>query len=58
MTQCWFCGAAEMQWSGDFDFSDFGIPGDGVVAELSCPNCGATATFYTKQDFEVDNEEN
>ena len=26
-----------------------GIDGDGIVANLSCPNCKATALFYTPQ---------
>lgn len=46
-TGCWFCGA-EMFWSGDFTFEDYGIEGDGIVAELTCSGCGATAEFYTK----------
>lgn len=36
-----------MIWGADFDFEDYGIEGEGVVATLSCPNCGATAEFYT-----------
>lgn len=49
MTKCWFCGA-EMIWGADFDFEDYGIEGDGVIATLSCSNedCGATAEFMTK----------
>ena len=34
-----------MVWCSDFDFEDYGKPGDGVVAILECP-CGATAEFY------------
>jgi len=36
-----------MIWGGDKDFSDFGYEGEGIVANLSCPNCGATAEFMT-----------
>lgn len=48
-TYCWFCGA-EMIWGTDFDFEDYGIDGEGVVATLHCtnPDCGASAEFYTK----------
>lgn len=49
-TTCWFCGCA-MIWGGDNDFSDFGYDGEGVVANLSCPNCGATAEFTTEMDY-------
>lgn len=51
MTNCWFCGA-EMIWGSDFDFSDFGYEGDGIVAVLSCPCCGATAEFMSGSDEE------
>ena len=46
---CWFCGT-EMIWGGDFDFEDYGLEGDGIVANLSCPGCGATAEFMTEQE--------
>lgn len=49
MTQCWFCGT-EMIWGGDHSFEDYGMEGDGIVANLSCPGCGATAEYYTKQE--------
>lgn len=52
MTYCWFCGR-QMIWSGDFSFEDYGMEGEGVVANLTCPNCNATAEFYT----EIKNEE-
>lgn len=47
--RCWFCGG-RMIWGGDNDFADYGIEGDGVVANLSCSNCGATAEFFTKMN--------
>lgn len=46
-TNCWFCGH-EMIWNSDFDFEDYGIEGEGFVTTLSCPNCKATAEFYSK----------
>jgi len=46
---CWFCGA-KMIWGGDHSFEDYGIEGDGIVANLSCSKCGATAEFYTKME--------
>ena len=49
MTKCWFCGE-EMIWNSDFDFSDFGYEGEGVVAILTCPGCGAHAEFSTEPE--------
>lgn len=50
-TNCWFCGA-EMIWGGDNSFEDFGFDGEGIVANLSCPNCGAYAEFSIRTDEE------
>lgn len=41
---CWFCGG-EMRRNGDFSYEDYGMEGDGVIANLTCSNCGATAEF-------------
>jgi len=49
ITKCWFC-KSEMMWNCDYDFKDYGIDGKGVVVSLSCPNCGATADFYSKEN--------
>lgn len=46
---CWFCGG-EMIWGADFDFEDYGREGSGVVATLTCSNCGADAEFYSGED--------
>ncbi len=51
MTKCWFCGN-EMIWDCDFSFEDYGIGGEGTVATLSCPECGASADFYSRQEEE------
>jgi len=53
-TYCWFCGG-EMIWGCDFSFEDYGMDGDGIIATLSCPDCGATAEFMTA--IEDGNEE-
>ena len=45
MTKCWFCGS-NMIWGCDFDFEDYGLDGEGVVATLS----GATAEFYSNME--------
>lgn len=41
---CWFCGAT-LIWGGDFSLEDYGYEGDGLVSNLSCPNCGATVEY-------------
>ena len=46
MTNCWFCGT-EMTWCDDSTFEDLGLEGNGIVATLSCPNCKASADFYS-----------
>ena len=51
MTNCYFCGH-EMIWGGDFSFEDFDIEGEGIITNLSCPNCGASAEFMTKVNEE------
>ena len=39
---CWFC-RSKLVWHGDFSFEDYGIEGEGLVANLYCTNddCGA-----------------
>lgn len=49
-TWCYICKEAEMKWDGDFSFEDYGLDGKGIISNLSCPKCGATAEFYTKID--------
>ena len=49
---CWFC-AGQMIWGGDHTFEDYGYDegmGDGVIANLSCAECGATAYMISKPD--------
>ena len=49
MTNCWFCGT-EMICGGDFSFKDYEIDGEGIIVNLSCPSCGASAEFMTKTE--------
>lgn len=50
---CWFCGG-KVIWGGDHTFEDYGWEGmgEGVVANLECKDCGATAYFITKPENE------
>ena len=43
---CWFC-FSPLRWNSDSSFEDYCMDGDGIVANLSCSECGATAEFYT-----------
>ena len=52
MYECFHCGERAVVWSGDFDFEDYGIEGEGVVHELRCSNCGAVITYYIEDGEE------
>tara|TARA_Y100000004_G_scaffold110626_1_gene124121 strand:- start:166 stop:336 length:171 start_codon:yes stop_codon:yes gene_type:complete len=37
---CWFCNdGTKLIWGGDHDYEDYGLEGEGIVANLSCPKC-------------------
>lgn len=36
----------------DFDFSDFGYEGEGIVQVLSCSNCGADIQYRVPTEEE------
>jgi hypothetical protein len=42
-----------MIWGADFDFSDFGYDGEGIVSSFGCPNCPATAEVTYACEKEV-----
>ena len=46
---CWHC-RAELIWGGDHDFYDHGYEGEGIVTNLSCPNCPATVLVFLPID--------
>lgn len=48
MYECFHCGERAVVWDADFDFSDYGLDGEGVVHECHCQNCGAEITYYCK----------
>ena len=41
-----------MVWGADFDFSDYGLDGEGIIHELTCQNCGAEIEYYVSCDQE------
>lgn len=36
-----------MVWEADFDFSDFGLEGNGVVHVCQCTHCGARIHVFS-----------
>lgn len=43
---CFHCGHDTVVWDNDFDFSDFGLEGDGIVHCLHCANCGSEIFYH------------
>ena len=56
---CWHC-KSELIWGGDHSFEDHGMEGEGIVSNLSCPNCPVEVLVYYDIDKEcvADNETN
>lgn len=48
--ECFHCGAKAVSWDSDFDFSDFGYEGEGVVNCCHCNNCGANIEYQVRTD--------
>lgn len=45
MYECFHCGLKAVIWDGDFDFSDYGYDGKGIIHECHCTSCGARITY-------------
>ena len=45
MYECFHCCTKSVIWDSDFDFSDFGYEGEGVVHICHCDNCGAEIEY-------------
>ena len=43
---CYHCNK-ELIWGGDHDYEDYDRPGEGIVTNLSCPNCESFVLVYT-----------
>ena len=46
MYECFHCGRQSVIWDADFDYSDYGFEGDGIVHHLHYLNCGAEIEYY------------
>ena len=45
MYECFHCGKIAVIWDSDFDFSDYGYEGEGIVHACHCTNCGAEIEY-------------
>ena len=45
MFECFHCCRKAVVWDSDFDFSDFGLDGEGIVHMCHCNNCGAEIEY-------------
>lgn len=45
MFECFHCCRKAVIWDSDFDFSDCGLEGNGVVHVCHCTNCGAEIEY-------------
>lgn len=45
MYQCFHCLKDAVIWMCDYDFSDFGYEGEGIVHYCICNNCGADIEY-------------
>lgn len=45
MFECFHCCRKAVVWDADFDFSDFGLEGEGIVHMCHCTNCGAEIEY-------------
>ena len=50
---CWHCNT-ELIWGGDHDYEAYGLEGEGIVSNLSCPKCPTTLEVYYNTDEEND----
>lgn len=45
MYECFHCCTKSVVWDSDFDFSDMGYEGEGIVHICHCSNCGAQIEY-------------
>lgn len=45
MYECFHCGSKSVIWDADFDFSDYGYEGEGIIHICHCINCGAEIIY-------------
>ena len=52
MYECFHCLSRAVVWDADYDFSDFGMDGDGIVQVCHCTNCGAQIEYYIESNMD------
>ena len=57
MYECFHCGHRSVVWSGDFDFDDYGLEGEGIIHVCHCSNCGADIEYYVRTDTDDDEQQ-
>lgn len=57
MYECFHCLSKSVVWDSDFDLSDCGYEGEGVVHMCHCSNCGAEIE-YVVRNKEVEEDDN
>lgn len=57
MYECFHCLQRAVIWDSDFDFSDMGYEGSGVVHICHCTNCGAEIEYKVGGDEPEEIEE-
>lgn len=55
--ECFHCGSQSVVWDADFDFSDYGFDGGGIVHACHCVNCGASIEYYISTDEDTPDED-
>ena len=54
---CFHCCSYGVVREGDFDFSDYGYEGKGIVHNCHCVNCGADITYLVPIDTDLEEGE-
>lgn len=58
MYECFHCGKKAVIWNADYDFSDYGYEGEGIVHVCHCSNCGAEIEYRIHIGEEEENNGN
>ena len=48
--ECFHCLHKTVIWQSDFDFSDYGYEGEGIVHVCYCTHCGADIEYRIRTD--------
>lgn len=56
MYECFHCGKRAVVWDSDFDFSDYGLEGEGIIHVCHCAHCGAEIEYRITISDEVEDE--